>query len=127
MMDGAKCTAENPQESEGKRKWGGQGVAAWSLRCCWEKAGEVHLQVEGWGSKAILWGSHPFPTPPPDTVLIVEGAGALQMGKMSLKVSLFGDLRKEWSPWSVYKGTQEENCCENAENQRTSNYTDVLL
>lgn len=36
----------------------------------------------------------------------------MQMGKMRLKVSLFGDLRKEWSPGSVYKETQEENCCE---------------
>ena len=68
------------------------------MRCCGEKVGEVHLQVEGWGSQAILWGSHPFPTPPPGTVLIVEGAGALQMGKMRWRVSLFGDPRMEFEP-----------------------------
>ena len=68
------------------------------MRCFWEKAGDVGLQVEGWGSQAVLWGSHPFPTPPPNTVFIVEGAGALQMGKIRLRVSLFGDPRKEFEP-----------------------------
>ena len=40
----------------------------------------------------------PFPTPLPNTILIVEGAGALQMGKIRLRVSLFGDPRKEFEP-----------------------------
>ena len=98
MLDGVKCPGKNTRDSDGKREWGGQGVAAGSLRCCWEKVGEVHLQVEGWGSQAILWGSHPFPIPAPNTVFIVEGTGALQMGKMRWRVSLFGDPRMEFEP-----------------------------
>ena len=64
VLDRAKCTGENPQKSKGNKEWDRQGVAAGSLKCFWEKTGEVGLQVEGWGSQAILWGSLPFPSLP---------------------------------------------------------------
>lgn len=87
-----------------ERKWGGQRWLHGGLRCCWEKASEVHLQVEGWGSLASS-GVHIPSLLHPDTVLIVEGGWGLEMGKMRLKVSLFGDLRKEWSLVCIQRNT----------------------
>lgn len=54
----------------------------------------------GLGQPGQPLGFTPLPqsSPAPNTALIVEGAGALQMGKLSLRVPLLGNRRMGLKP-----------------------------
>ena len=58
------------------------------------------MQMEGWGKPGQPLGFTPLPqsSPVPSTALFVEGAGALQMGKLRLRVPLLGNRRMGLKP-----------------------------